>query len=594
MNWCRVKHVFFLFFGCLYSLSSLASGAMFTNPFTGQPHKFVAANYTDLGVNSNGSMPTDKFQLQANASEDLTRLKNLGVTNVRVWANIGYNETDYTMQANRIKWLAEIALSKQITLTVDLIDSSGRQRLSDIQGRDAHINNVINTVIVQNANKNYLYWSLGNEIGGYDNPLGFAAYYESKVALMRQKGAMHISFQPVPGSLEHRWNGDTREAAIRVINASDDVSPHFYALKTPQTEAGSTNALEFSSMQQWIALAHDLCKPAIIGEFSIDLPFRTDANVTAWLNYFRDTLKVDMVSFWQFTKNEGGHVDPLCFCDLPNVGNGPHISAMQGYLGAAPTYPGTNECSQTRVNFQTGINNPLYMQANHGQYLSSENGNNFVIANRSALGDWEKFTIHPNPDGTFSILGNNQRYLDVDRSADHKLKFNNTDRYCSDCKFTISLISGDTYSVRPIATNLYLSSENGQTFARANRSARGPWEIWTIKNISTESWKTISTGGELPIGTSHYSHNGTYRLTMQSDGNLVLYHQNGTPVWHTFTYGNQGSKCFMQSDGNLVIYHPNGTPLWHTHTYNNPGAVLQISNEGKIRIIRNGVVLWQS
>ena len=98
----------------------------------------------------------------------------------------------------------------------------------------------------------------------------------------------------------------------------------------------------------------------------------------------------------------------------------------------------------------------------------------------------------------------------------------------------------------------------------------------------------------MPIGQVYYSNDLAYRLIMQGDGNLVLYRQNGTPRWHTSTYGNNGSRCFMQSDGNLVIYHPNGTALWHSHTYGHPGAVLQISNNGYVRVMKNDVSLWQS
>lgn len=47
---------------------------------------------------------------------------------------------------------------------------------------------------------------------------------------------------------------------------------------------------------------------------------------------------------------------------------------------------------------------------------------------------------------------------------------------------------------------------------------------------------------------------GGYKLTMQSDCNLVLY-DNGSPVWSTNTK-NKGKYCTldMQDDGNLVIY----------------------------------------
>jgi hypothetical protein len=51
-------------------------------------------------------------------------------------------------------------------------------------------------------------------------------------------------------------------------------------------------------------------------------------------------------------------------------------------------------------------------------------------------------------------------------------------------------------------------------------------------------------------------------LTMQSDGNFVLYNINGTPLWHAQTYGNPGAYLAVQDDGNVVVYSRYLTPLW--------------------------------
>jgi hypothetical protein len=34
-------------------------------------------------------------------------------------------------------------------------------------------------------------------------------------------------------------------------------------------------------------------------------------------------------------------------------------------------------------------------------------------------------------------------------------------------------------------------------------------------------------------------------------------------TWHTNTWGNSGSYLAVQDDGNLVVYHPSGRPLWN-------------------------------
>ena len=50
------------------------------------------------------------------------------------------------------------------------------------------------------------------------------------------------------------------------------------------------------------------------------------------------------------------------------------------------------------------------------------------------------------------------------------------------------------------------------------------------------------------------------RVTMQADGNLVVYAVGSRALWHTWTFGDPGSRLVMQDDGNLVVYRPDGRP----------------------------------
>jgi len=103
----------------------------------------------------------------------------------------------------------------------------------------------------------------------------------------------------------------------------------------------------------------------------------------------------------------------------------------------------------------------VFIKSNNNKYLCSENGGTWAIANRTALGDWEKFKLKKNSDGSYSIMGSNYRYADIDRGAGQYVKFNNTDRYCGDCKFWVNHISGDIYSIQSVATGKFLSSKGG-------------------------------------------------------------------------------------------------------------------------------------
>jgi len=52
-------------------------------------------------------------------------------------------------------------------------------------------------------------------------------------------------------------------------------------------------------------------------------------------------------------------------------------------------------------------------------------------------------------------------------------------------------------------------------------------------------------------------------LTLQTDGNLVLYSRSGRAPWSSGTGGRGASDLVMQNDGNLVLYlRSNGKPTW--------------------------------
>lgn len=52
------------------------------------------------------------------------------------------------------------------------------------------------------------------------------------------------------------------------------------------------------------------------------------------------------------------------------------------------------------------------------------------------------------------------------------------------------------------------------------------------------------------------SENGEYRMTMQGDGNLVLY-KGDDPLWASGTNGENGAHCVFQKDGHFLIYRLN-------------------------------------
>ncbi|MFJ9821034.1 hypothetical protein ACIRU3_38425 [Streptomyces sp. NPDC101151] len=75
------------------------------------------------------------------------------------------------------------------------------------------------------------------------------------------------------------------------------------------------------------------------------------------------------------------------------------------------------------------------------------------------------------------------------------------------------------------------------------------------------------------------------RLTMQSDGNLVMYRlRDNKALWSTRTYGHPGAYAVMQKDGNFVIYDAANRFLWNSNTADYPGAYALMQNDGEFVI----------
>jgi len=83
---------------------------------------------------------------------------------------------------------------------------------------------------------------------------------------------------------------------------------------------------------------------------------------------------------------------------------------------------------------------------------------------------------------------------------------------------------------------------------------------------------TVHKDGNIHQGQHIRSQNGAYYLTMQNDGNLVLYHthnfQPSNAVWSSQTNGKGHGpfRAAMQGDGNLVVYDSHNQPTWASGT----------------------------
>jgi len=151
---------------------------------------------------------------------------------------------------------------------------------------------------------------------------------------------------------------------------------------------------------------------------------------------------------------------------------------LGGYNGT------TGRC--TELSNDNGNNNGdvLYnvkFQSTDNLYLCSENGRAYAIANRSAIGAWEIFTLEKASDGTYAIKGNNGYYADVDRGNESRIKFNNSNPNCSDCRFNIIDVGGGYVAIKSVATGRYVASEGTYNIpVRADRASVAHWEKWRM------------------------------------------------------------------------------------------------------------------
>jgi peptidoglycan-N-acetylglucosamine deacetylase len=99
--------------------------------------------------------------------------------------------------------------------------------------------------------------------------------------------------------------------------------------------------------------------------------------------------------------------------------------------------------------------------------------------------------------------------------------------------------------------------------------------------------QTLQAGQELP------SPSGRYRLSMQTDGNLVVYSADRRPVWATMTFV-ANSQLALQTDGNLVVRGPAGEVVWHTHTYGQSVVRADVQDDGNLVLYRTDGASWYS
>ena len=113
------------------------------------------------------------------------------------------------------------------------------------------------------------------------------------------------------------------------------------------------------------------------------------------------------------------------------------------------------------------------------------------------------------------------------------------------------------------------------------------WQTHTYEaSLHCSPQTTLQPSQFLLPGWTIWSADGRYKMTLQYDGNLVLYRagRGGVALWSSMTNGLPIEIAIMQSDGNLVLYDYSKTPRWASWTNGNPGAYLALQCDGNVVI----------
>ncbi|MFC9173581.1 MULTISPECIES: mannose-binding protein [unclassified Streptomyces] len=107
------------------------------------------------------------------------------------------------------------------------------------------------------------------------------------------------------------------------------------------------------------------------------------------------------------------------------------------------------------------------------------------------------------------------------------------------------------------------------------------------------NWGTQRVSATSSIGVGQSWATNRIRMTMQQDGNLVVYNEQNKPIWAAMTFG-ANHRAIFQPDGNLVIHNGDDRPIWASKTHDFGGAQLVLRPDAKVVIVHNGRVVWST
>jgi hypothetical protein len=116
------------------------------------------------------------------------------------------------------------------------------------------------------------------------------------------------------------------------------------------------------------------------------------------------------------------------------------------------------------------------------------------------------------------------------------------------------------------------------------------------KPAAASGWSTRVINSTYVIGPGQSVASNRMRISMLTNGNLVISDENGVVRWSSHTEGS-GYKAVFQGDGHFVVYTQDGGTAWSSGTAGHPDAELVIQDDGNVVILSSptgGSVLWSA
>lgn len=426
-------------------------------------------------------------------ASDLDNIKNLGLNLVRVpiyWENLmnrdGSMKSD-DVSFRKLDWLVSEASKRGIYVMLDLHGVPGNDDGWQSGGWDGH-NELWNNTTYQNwtvqiwqrlanhykGNPTIAGYDLLNEPVSNNSNLSISQMYDRLYKAVRAIDPDHIIVVEAFGY----WNNIVSPSTYGWTNT-------VYELHNYDWNSSDYNS-QSNSINQWFAdiASHQQSwnVPVFAGEFNLfdftDLWEKylsgLDALGVSWTNW---TYKITSGGNWGFYNNNSS--------PFPNINSDSADTIKSKFARFTTNYHQSNTTLQNIAKAYANLNTPSSLKAvANGFYVSAENyGNDPLVANRTAVQDWEKFIVITNADGTVSFLSKaNNKYVTADLNQGGKLVAR-AQGIAAWEKFKKVTNADGTVSFQAVANNKFVTCDlNASTpVLVASRDAiGGAWEAFSL------------------------------------------------------------------------------------------------------------------